>query len=118
MPADAWTEAARMLTAGTIVAGAVAPLWLLAVWVARRNREPILPPWNPWRVPWSGLEVFIAFAVVGVVIPVGAAQLPLPAPVRNLLAVPVQLGFLAIAARHSYPAWNPLRCERGRPSSG
>lgn len=115
MPADAWTDAVRMITAGTTVAVVVLPFAVLS-WRSLRMCEPILPTWKPWRVPWSGFEVFLAFVVAGIAIPMAFAQLPLPPLARSLISLPLQLGFLAIAARQFYPAWNPLRPEPVQPS--
>ncbi len=74
MPAEMWTEAARMTTSGLLVAAVAVPVGLLA-WATRPNGEPLLPRWKPWPVPWSGFEVIVAFLMVSLVLPVAALEL-------------------------------------------
>jgi membrane protease YdiL (CAAX protease family) len=156
VPAEFWTETARMATSGAIVAAVAVPVGLVAWVFARRRREPLLPRWKPWRVPWGGFEVVAAFVVVMVFIPsmtrlglsasgfyqwvygpefpgpptapppsmeasaavagvpaaaVAHDELETAAELRELwsrtLALPVQLGLLALACRSLYPAWKP-----------
>ncbi|MCI0701737.1 MAG: CPBP family glutamic-type intramembrane protease [Planctomycetia bacterium] len=68
MPADVWTEAIRMTTSGLLVASVALPIGLLAL-ALRPKTEPLLPRWKPWRVPWNGYAVLIAFIVVAGVLP-------------------------------------------------
>jgi membrane protease YdiL (CAAX protease family) len=68
VPAEFWTEAARMATSGLLVAAVAGPVALVARAVRPRG-EPLLPRWKPWRVPWGGFEVVVAFAVVMYVFP-------------------------------------------------
>lgn len=68
MPAEFWTEAANLATSGLLVAAVAGPVALVAR-ALRPKGEPLLPPWKPWRVPWGGFEVFVAFAVVMYVFP-------------------------------------------------
>jgi membrane protease YdiL (CAAX protease family) len=74
VPAEFWTDAARMATSGLLVAAGAVPVGLVAR--ARRPRgEPPLPRWAPWPVPWTGFEVVVAFLMVTIVLPVAALQL-------------------------------------------
>ena len=73
MPAI-WSEAAQLLTSGLIVAAVAAPVGLLAR-ALRPRGEPLLPRWKPWRVPWSGFEVTVAFLMVPYVLPMVANTL-------------------------------------------
>lgn len=68
MPAEFWTEAARMTTSGLLVVTGVLPVAFVAR-ALRPKDEPFLPRWKPWRVPWSGFEVAIAFIVLTVAVP-------------------------------------------------
>jgi membrane protease YdiL (CAAX protease family) len=67
VPADVWTEAARMVACGLIVAAGAATVAGLAWVLAVRVRQPLCPPWKPWRVPWTGFEFLFLFpfAVLG-----------------------------------------------------
>lgn len=67
--ADPWTEAARMAGCGLAVAAVAAPVAALGWRAARRSGEPILARWRPWRVPWGGFEVVLAFLVLAVLVP-------------------------------------------------
>lgn len=60
-----WTEAARMVISGLLVAAA-AMLVALAALALRPKGELLLPPWQPWRVPWNGYEVAAAFFIMNV----------------------------------------------------
>ena len=68
MPAEFWTEAARMATCGLMVAAVAVPVALVAR-ALRPKGEQLLPRWKPWRVPWGGFEVVAAFVVVVYLIP-------------------------------------------------
>src|SRR5262245_55998594 len=57
-----------MTTSGLLVAAVAVPVGLLAR-ALRSKQEPLLPRWKPWRVPWGGFEIIVAFLVVEVVIP-------------------------------------------------
>lgn len=137
MPADLWTEAARMGSAFALVAALAVPVALVAL--AVRPREPLLPRWKPWRVPWNGFEVVVTFLVVAFVVPslvhgllVGSGFFPalygdtFPPPNASVtdpdqlhdantlrmlwagaLALPLQLAALGFALRARYPAWEP-----------
>lgn len=74
MPADPWTETARMAGCGLIVAALAVPVAAVGWRAARRSGDPILAPWRPWRVPWGGFEVVLAFLVVAVVVPAVVQQ--------------------------------------------
>jgi hypothetical protein len=63
-----WSEAALMATSGLYVAAVAVPVGLVAR-AARPKGEPLLPRWKPWRVPWNGFEVFVAFLVTTAVLP-------------------------------------------------
>jgi membrane protease YdiL (CAAX protease family) len=139
VPAEFWTDAARMATAGGLVAAGTVPVALLAL--ALRPREPLLPRWSPWRVPWNGFEVVVTVLVVQFLItPLvynaltgsgffnelygpdsddpGARDVA--QTVRKLwasvLSLPLQLGALAFALRQRYPAWEPQVIGRGSPA--
>lgn len=65
MPAELWTETLRLTGCGLVVAAAVAPPWWIARRKSRRAGEPRLPKPRPWRVPWTGFEVLLAFLILG-----------------------------------------------------
>jgi membrane protease YdiL (CAAX protease family) len=109
LPADFWTEARQMLTAGAIVASVAVPAGLAAWVVARRRTQTLLPACKPWRVPWTGFELFAAFAVVSLLIPMLLGKLGLQPLVIGVAAVPLQLAVLVLVARALYPRWNPFR---------
>jgi len=136
VPADFWTDAARMATAGGLVAAGAVPVALLAL--ALRPRGPMLPRWTPWRVPWNGFEVVVTILVVQFLITplvynalagsgffqavYGAdsadpGEKEIAKTVRMLwaavLSLPLQLGALAFALRQRYPAWEPQVIGRG-----
>ena len=70
-----WSEAALMTTSGLIVAAVAVPVGLIAR-ALRPRGEPLLPRWHPWRVPWSGFDVFGAFLILApVLLPVLVLQL-------------------------------------------
>jgi membrane protease YdiL (CAAX protease family) len=69
LSAEFWPEAELLTTSGLLVALGAVPVGLLA-WAARPKGEPLLPPWKPWRAPWSGFLVTGAFLVVVLVLPV------------------------------------------------
>src|SRR5688572_17481089 len=127
------------MTSGLIVAAVAAPVGLLAR-ALRPRGEPLLPQWEPWRVPWSGLDVFGGFLILSpFVLPVLVLQLlaeggffqavygpnfpPLGAKVEeaNMLrslwagffALPVQLGLLWFALRALHSKWKPQFVGRG-----
>lgn len=63
-----WDEAQRMAIAGLWVAAAALLLGIVARLVRPRG-ETLLPRWKPWRVPWGGVEVILAFLLVAVILP-------------------------------------------------
>jgi membrane protease YdiL (CAAX protease family) len=63
-----------MTTSGLLIAAGAVSVGLLA-WALRPKTEPLLPRWKPWRVPWSGLEVILAFLAISLVLPVTALEL-------------------------------------------
>jgi membrane protease YdiL (CAAX protease family) len=67
--ADPWIEALQMLLCGLMIAAGAVPIGLAAWWVTRRNQEALWPPLRGWRVPWGGVEVFVALFVVSQLIP-------------------------------------------------
>ncbi|MBN9121589.1 MAG: CPBP family intramembrane metalloprotease [Planctomycetes bacterium] len=69
-----WSDAVQMTTSGLIVAAAAVPVGLAARAVRPRG-EPLLPQWKPWRVPWNGFEVAVAFLMVSYVLPLVVLQL-------------------------------------------
>src|SRR5688572_20563316 len=121
MPADTWSDAARMAGCFAAVAGVAVPVGVGCRARARR-RPPV--PLRPGRVGWTGLDVVMAFLVFGIALPpvvaVGLAESglyrlvygpdfptsgtddPAAAAVRGLwaglVAVPLQLAGL-LAAR-------------------
>jgi membrane protease YdiL (CAAX protease family) len=105
VPGDFTTEAVRMLAAGAIVAAAAVPLGLVGWALGGAGRSLALPAWDPWRVPWSGFEVFAAFLLLAFTIPLAVAQSQLPALAVGVVALPIQLAFLAASARFLYPKW-------------
>lgn len=69
MPADLTSESSRMVASGLTVAAVAVPAGLIAWRIALRTGEPLLPRPKPWRVPWTGFEVFVAFFLVNALIP-------------------------------------------------
>lgn len=135
MPAEFWTETARMVTSGLLVAAVAVPVGLIARAV-RPKSEPLLPRWKPWRVPWTGWEIFFAFLLVQVLpsllLPaldtsgfyqavygpdfpaIGTKDLSedrlkevgmLRALWANVFALPLQLGLLVVLVRALHPKW-------------
>ncbi len=127
-----WSEAALMLTSGLLVAAAAVPLGLLAR-ALRPRSEPLLPEWKPWPVPWTGFEVTLAFLAGAFVMPslvaalLAALRLPdapgdeltptLRALWASLLALPLTLLALWLAARNLYPR-RPSLAGRGSVANG
>jgi membrane protease YdiL (CAAX protease family) len=107
LPGDFWTEARQMATAGAIVAAVALPVGL-AAWVLAR-KHALLPAFKPWRVPWTGFDLFAVFALVSLVIPMVVGMAGVPRVAVGVAAVPVQLGLLALFARSVFPRWNPFR---------
>jgi membrane protease YdiL (CAAX protease family) len=69
VPAEVTSELMRMVACGLRVAAAAVPVGLIAWRVARRSGEPVLPRPKPWRVPWTGFEVFVAFFLLNALVP-------------------------------------------------
>ena len=69
MPADLTSELTRMVTCGLTVAAVAVPVGFIAWRLARRRGEPLLPGPKPWRVPWTGFEVFVAFFLLNALVP-------------------------------------------------
>lgn len=69
MPTDQWSDALRMAGCGATVAMAAFPVALVAWRIARRRGESILPGPKPWRSPWSGFEVVLAFLTAQAIVP-------------------------------------------------
>ncbi len=129
MPADLSREAVEMLTSGAIVAAVALPVGLICWGVARRRSTRLLPPWKPWRVPWSGIEVLaVVFLVLTAVVPITLSialkdlgffqwlygnDLADVGILRELwarsLALPVYLGLLYLSAKLLYPEWRMPR---------
>jgi membrane protease YdiL (CAAX protease family) len=63
-----------MVLCGLAVAAVAAPVAAVGWRAARRAGEPILPRWRPWRAPWGGFEVVVAFLVLNQVVPALALQ--------------------------------------------
>jgi membrane protease YdiL (CAAX protease family) len=63
-----------MAACGLVVGAVVVPVAVVGWRVTRRSGESILPRWRPWRVPWGGFEVVVAFLVLGAVVPAVAFQ--------------------------------------------
>ena len=72
MPADLWTEAARMAVCGLLVAAFAVPIAVAARMLARRAGEPLVPKVQRWSVPWS-VEFFILFPFAAIA-PMGLIQ--------------------------------------------
>ncbi len=69
MPADLSNELMRMVTCGLGVAAVAVPVGFIAWRIALRTGEPLLPRPKPWRVPWTGFEVFVAFFLANALVP-------------------------------------------------
>ena len=65
VPAEPWNEVLRLSSCGLMVAAGMAPIALVGGLLARRSGKPLLPAWKPWRVPWTGFEVLLAFLILG-----------------------------------------------------
>jgi membrane protease YdiL (CAAX protease family) len=109
VPGEFWDEARQMATAGAIVAAIALPAGVASWMFVRARTQPMLPACRPWRVPWTGFELFGAFVLVGVIVPTLVAQAGVKPIVAGLAALPLQLALLVIAARSLYPRWNPFR---------
>jgi membrane protease YdiL (CAAX protease family) len=110
LEADFWTTTGQMLTAGAIVAVIAIPVGLIGFVLARRLSVPLLPAIKPWRVPWGGFEVALAFLLIAILVPetvIRYAGLSRLAGV--VVALPVQLALFVLACRGLYPRWNPTR---------
>ncbi|VTT96734.1 hypothetical protein : Abortive infection protein OS=Isosphaera pallida (strain ATCC 43644 / DSM 9630 / IS1B) GN=Isop_0788 PE=4 SV=1: Abi [Gemmataceae bacterium] len=105
MPGEFTTEAVQMLTAGAIVSAVAVPLGLVGRVQGGAGRPLAVTARCPWRVPWGGFEVFAAFLLVAVTIPLAVAQSRLPALAVGVVALPIQLTFLAATVRFLYPKW-------------
>lgn len=105
MPAEFWTAAAAMAMAGGFVAAAAVPVGAAAWALARR---PLLPRAEPWRVPFGGFELTMAFALVLVIQSAVASAGALPVAV-GVIALPIQLAVLVAAWRALVPRWKPFR---------
>lgn len=110
MPAEFWSDATRMLTAGAIVAAVALPVGLVAWSIARRRAETLLPIPKPWRVPWGGFEVVLAFLLL-TTIPVVLVQGEMPPLTAGVVALPIQLVLLVVGWRVICPAWRPARSQ-------
>ncbi|MBA4189150.1 MAG: hypothetical protein C0467_14225 [Planctomycetaceae bacterium] len=107
MPVEFSSEALQMVTAGAIVSAVALPLGFLSWAIGRARSTPMLPSWKPWRVPWGGFEVFAAYIVVAFTIPFALAQSHLLPTAVGVIALPIQLAFLAFTLRTLYPNWKP-----------
>jgi membrane protease YdiL (CAAX protease family) len=118
VPAEFATEAARMATAGAIVAILALPVVLVAWYLSSRGGQSLFPPVKLWRVPWGGFEVTFAFVIVALV-PELLRRFGTESLLAGVLALPIQLVFLAATCRLVYPMWRPLRSENlGTPIEG
>ncbi|HEX4611054.1 MAG TPA: CPBP family intramembrane glutamic endopeptidase [Urbifossiella sp.] len=139
MPADPWTDVARMAGCFAVVAAGVVPVGLACQTMA--PRRPAATVRRQW-VPWTGFEVVVAFLVVGNVAPVVIASLlagsglyplaygpdfptsgtadPVAAAVRGmwvgLCTAPLQLGGLWLARRLLFPEPGGPSCARTGPA--
>ena len=130
MPADLWTEAARMTGCGLLIAAGAVPVGLTAWFLARRAGHSLLPRPRCWPVPWTGFELIVLFpftaaAPTGLVDPLlaaggfyqavyGADALEKTwSPMRPLWSAavfaPLWIGFLCLLVRIAYPKWKPAR---------
>lgn len=64
-----WTDVQKTAGCALLVAAVAVPIGVVGWVLARRTREPTLPPWHPRRVPWTGAEVVLAFLVLLMVVP-------------------------------------------------
>ncbi len=69
LTSDLTSELMRMVACGLRVAAVAVPVGLIAWRTARRTGEPVLPRPKPWRVPWTGFEVFVAFFLLNALVP-------------------------------------------------
>lgn len=107
MPAEPWNEAVRMVACGLAVAALAAPVAVVGWRVARRSGEPILPRWRPWRVPWAGFDVFLAFLVLGPFL--------LPPMTTWVLS---GSGFFVWVYGHPFPSGRPVGLEPSAAVAG
>lgn len=110
MASSFWTESAQMITSGGIVALFALPLGLISWLIARQWEKPAAIRPRPWRVPWGGLEVLLAFLVLAIVpsVLVDTGLHPLAA---GVVALPIQLLVLLLGWRVVCPDWRPSRPE-------
>lgn len=109
MPVEFWTEAGNTLIAGAIVAAVAVPVGFVAWRIARQRGEPLLLPSKPWRVPWGGLEVFLAFLVLHGMVPLAFVSSGMDPLAVGVVALPIQIALLVAAWFSLYPAWKPVR---------
>lgn len=108
MTDEFWIETSRMLGAGGIVAAVAVPLMLIAGAVLLRHGISLVPLRKPWRVPWGGVEVLVAFVLM-IEVPSLLQYGGIPLDVAGLLAVPMLLAFFLVAGWQLYPGWSPFR---------
>ena len=110
MAAEFATEAARMATAGAIVALLALPVVLVGWYLSTRGGQSLFPQVKLWRVPWGGFEVTFAFIIVAL-LPELFRRFGVESLLAGVLALPIQLVFLAALCRLLYPMWKPFRRE-------
>ena len=125
MPADLWTDAARMAGCGLMIAAVAVPLGL-AAWF--NSRQPILLRSAHWPVPWTGFELLLLFPFAAV-LPMALVDPLLNAsgfyravygqdaiedvwkPMRPLWSsaffTPCFIALLWLAVKAAYPSWRP-----------
>ncbi|MFO0804935.1 MAG: CPBP family intramembrane glutamic endopeptidase [Gemmataceae bacterium] len=128
MPAQLWSDAARMAACGLMVAAFAIPLGLAARLLAQKRNQPILLRPKAWPVPWGGFELLLlfAFALIGPASVVGPALtasgfypavyganapedawLPMKSLWSAVIFTPLFLGFVWLMTRAAYPTWRP-----------
>jgi membrane protease YdiL (CAAX protease family) len=93
-----------MAIAGVLVAAVAATGGLVAWCTARR---PLLPRPGPWRVPFGGLELTMAFALV-LAIQMAVASSGVPPVAVGVVALPFQFALLVVGWRALFPRWKPF----------
>jgi len=101
-----WTASSQMITAGGIVAAFAIPVGLICWVVSHRGETSQVMPLRPWRVPWGGIEVLLAFVLIAVV-PQLLLEGGLHPLVAGVVALPIQLLLLLIGWRLVCPSWLP-----------
>ena len=104
-----------MALAGGIIAAVALPLALVAAVVVRRRKVTLFPARRPWRVPWGGFELTLAFIAIAL-IPELLQSAGVQRIAAGVIALPIQLSLLTLVRFALYPAWYPFRASAASSS--